>query len=65
MENFTFYHLNGKREVLQGDDPQDAWTKAGYGAGAIHAIDFYVNGDDRSYERVDKEWVRKVPIFNP
>lgn len=62
---FTIYWLDGKREVVTGETIEDAFTKAGYGAGAARAIDFYANGEDTNYERIGKEWVRTTPVFNP
>lgn len=64
---YTFYWLSGQREVLKGNDPADCMNKAGYGAGALPALDFYANGDDHSYEWKKRdgqhgrpnEWVRK------
>ena len=41
---FTFFWLDGTREVLEGNSPADAANKAGYGAGAIHALDFWKPG---------------------
>lgn len=49
MKNFTFYWLTGDREVLEGSTPSDAFTRAGYSAGARRALDFYAEGDDKDY----------------
>jgi hypothetical protein len=38
---FKIYWLDGQEEVLSGDDIADAFTKAGYGKGAAHAVDYY------------------------
>ena len=62
---FTIYWKNGKREVITGETIEDAFSKAGYGGGAVHAIDFYMDGEDTNYERIGKEWVRTTPVFNP
>lgn len=48
--DFTFYWRTGKREVLKGIDPADALNKAGYSAGAVRALDFYVPGINEDYE---------------
>jgi hypothetical protein len=49
MKKFTLYWLTGKREVISGDSIADAFTRAGYSAGAIGALDFYYNGDNQDY----------------
>jgi len=37
-----------------------AFTKLGYGAGAIHAVDFYTEDDKIEYQFIDGKWVRIV-----
>jgi len=49
MKKYTYYWLDGKREVLEGNDPSDAMNKAGYGAGALRALDFYSASDCKDY----------------
>ena len=52
MKNFTLFWLTGKREVINADVDDgiaDAFTKAGYSAGAIKALDFYFDGDNQDY----------------
>lgn len=58
---FTFYWRTGKREVFQGRDPADALNRAGYGGGAIRALDFYTEGNNTDYEWVEetREWRTK------
>lgn len=61
---YTIYWLDGKKTVLstkKGNSIADAFTEAGYGNGAIRAIDFYVNGTDDNYnwDSVKHEWVKK------
>lgn len=60
MNTYTLYWLTGKRETVQGDDPAQAMTLSGYGDGAVRALDFYANGDDRDYEwdAEKRNWVR-------
>lgn len=41
MKNFKLYWLDGTTEVVVGDNIARAMTKAGYGAGAIRALDYY------------------------
>jgi hypothetical protein len=66
MEEFTFYWLDGKREVLTGIDEADALNRAGYGSSARHALDVWASGNDNKYEWDGdlKSWKlkRKFPI---
>jgi hypothetical protein len=58
---FTLYWLGGKREVVKGTDIADAMNHAGYGHGALKALDFHCKGIDYDYEwnSETKEWDRK------
>ena len=46
---YTFYWLTGKREVLEGNSPEDALNQAGYGQGALKALDFWAHDNDNGY----------------
>ncbi|HCI57898.1 MAG TPA: hypothetical protein DFH96_03870 [Bacteroidetes bacterium] len=60
MEKIRLYWLNGKTEVIEGNTAAEAFTKAGYGAGALKALDFYDLGETQSYEyNKAKGWVKK------
>lgn len=48
-KQFTFYWLGGKKNVYPGKTPEDAFSRAGYGAGALAAVDFYKEGSDEDY----------------
>ena len=48
-KKFTLYWLDGKRKVVTGETIEQAFTKAGYGAGAMPALDFYMDGDNHNY----------------
>lgn len=50
MKKFTFYWRTGDREVLEGETPAHALDRAGYGGGAVRALDFFSYGDDRRWE---------------
>jgi len=58
--DYTIYWRTGRRELVRGDGVAQAMTLAGYGGGAVRAIDFYASGDDRNYEwdKDKREWVR-------
>lgn len=38
---FILHWLDGKVEEVEGNSISDAFTRAGYGAGAIRALDWY------------------------
>ena len=61
---FTIYWKDGSRKVITGVTMKDAFTAAGYGAGAVAAIDWYDNGISQThhYNTETKEWVKKEPI---
>ena len=59
MNTYTFYWLDGKRQVLKGTDPADALRRAGYGQGALRALDFYENGESDDYEWSNHTWMKK------
>jgi hypothetical protein len=52
-KKFTLYWRDGKSEVVRGKDIANAMNRAGYGAGALGALDFYTNGDSRA----DNQWI--------
>lgn len=41
MKKFKLHWLDGKEEIVEGQDIKDAFTLAGYGAGALSALDYY------------------------
>lgn len=58
---FTIYWLHGQRQVIEakpGEPIHEAFTRAGYGAGATRAIDFYEEGDvdDYAWDPEQKKW---------
>lgn len=62
-KQFTFYWLDGKRNVLNGDNPANALTLAGYSNGAVRALDFWAEGDNQEYEWRDRRWqARQVEV---
>lgn len=68
MKNFIIYWFDGTTSSIKGNSIEDAFTKAGYGAGAVRAVDFYEEGtENTNYEYSKKEhtWKRIVPVFQP
>ena len=61
---FTIYWKDGSRKVITGVTMEDAFTAAGYGAGAVAAIDWYDNGISQThhYNMETKEWVKYEPV---
>lgn len=41
MKTFILHWLDGTTEKVYGNSIGNAFTNAGYGAGAIHALDYY------------------------
>ncbi len=59
INTYTFYWLDGTREVLEGENLAGAYKNAGYGAGALRALDFTCNGNNNAYEWKEGKWVKK------
>jgi hypothetical protein len=59
---FTIWWKGGKREVIYGPTIEDAFSKAGYGGGAVAAVDWYDRGDVNTHQwcSVTKNWQRVV-----
>lgn len=41
MKKFKLYWLSGRTETIEGTDIADAFTHAGYSAGAVRVLDWY------------------------
>jgi len=41
MKTFILHWLDGSTTTVKGNDIADAFAKAGFGAGAVHALDWY------------------------
>ena len=61
MNTFTLFWLTGHRNVVTGLTIADACNNAGFGAGAIPALDFFAEGDcdDYVWDEVERTWVKK------
>lgn len=62
---FTLYWLNGTKNVIKGLTIEEAFTRAGYGGGAVGALDWYDNGISEThwYDKNAKEWKEYVPQY--
>lgn len=58
MAKFSFYWLDGKKDVFEGNDPRDALNKAGYGNGSLKALDFWATGDVEYTWSAQDHWTR-------
>jgi hypothetical protein len=58
---YTLYWRTGDREIVKGENAAQAMTLAGYGGGAVGALDFYANGEDHGYiwNAGKKAWMQK------
>lgn len=56
---FGVYWKNGQHEIIKGNGFADAFTRAGYGQGALRALDVWHPGDEVKYEWSGKEWRNK------
>ena len=63
MKTFTLYWRGGTKETVTGNDIADAMNRAGYGGGALRALDFHASGDNNDYEWRDGEWHNISPEF--
>lgn len=43
MKKFKLYWLDGKTEVIEGNTIAEALNNAGYGLGAMKALDYWEN----------------------
>jgi hypothetical protein len=48
-KTFTLFWKTGQRELVNGENPAEAMTLAGYSGGAVGALDFYSQGDCKNY----------------
>ena len=66
-ENKTFYIYwrDGKKQKMQGRDIADAFARAGFGGGAINAVDFYKEGvDNYEWNKETRNWDNTGLVLN-
>jgi hypothetical protein len=54
QKTFTLYWRHGDKSEVKGETIIQAMNNAGYGAGAVRALDFYAEGDP--YEWINGKW---------
>lgn len=61
MKTYTIFWLDGKKEIVRGYSIAEAFTHAGYGNGALIAVDFYDEGesDNYRYDQMELRWKLK------
>ena len=55
---YVLYWQHGKKEHVQGDCIANAMTSAGYGAGAVSALDFFSDVQD------EDDWEWNTDVYN-
>ena len=62
MATYTVYWRTGQRELIRGRSKAEAMTLAGYGGGAVRAIDFIADGEcnDWTWDPASREWNSKT-----
>lgn len=61
-KTFTLFWRTGKSELVEGQDIASAMNNAGFGAGALGALDFYATGDARGgwiWDAEKRNWQTK------
>lgn len=64
MNTYTLFWSHGKSEIVTGSDLSIAMTLKGYSAGAVRALDFHAEGDQRDnyeWDKVSYAWKKKSP----
>ena len=59
MKTYILHWLDGTTEEIEGNSISDAFTRAGYGAGALRALDYYEEIKDEVGESIlkaGKDW---------
>ena len=61
MKTYIFYWRDGKISIGKGNTTEDAFTRLGYGAGAIRALDFHEQSETQNYtwDKEKHDWVKK------
>lgn len=65
MNTYTLYWKDGKSEQVHGKDITEAIHNAGYGSGAIPALDFWSEVDKYVWDIGKRSWDMRKPINRP
>lgn len=55
MKEYVIFWLSGTKTKCEGTSEADAFRRAGYGGGALAAVDFIALSDDENDYEFDKE----------
>jgi len=61
-KEFTIFWRTGDAQIVKGEKAHEAMNNAGIGAGALAAMDFYAEGDQRNkweYNKEERNWSKK------
>ena len=61
-KEFTIFWRTGDAQIVKGEKASEAMNNAGIGAGALAAMDFYAEGDQRNkweYNKEERNWSKK------
>lgn len=62
-KTFYLFWRFGKKEKVEGTDIAAAFNNAGYGGGAIRALDFYSEKDSHEWNAEQKAWENKEAVI--
>jgi len=60
MAKYTFFWRDGKRQVLEGKSAVAALNSAGYGNGALRALDVFSVGDNNEWQWSGSECAKEA-----
>jgi hypothetical protein len=63
LKQYVIFWLDGKKTDIEGKDEKDAFTKSGYGNGAVRAVDFigYKETENNySWDKEKRSWVNNT-----
>ena len=66
MPKFVLYWLDGSRSVVEAPTVQAAFSKLGYGQGALSALDFYSDDENAEYyyDKTERCWKRDFSNYD-
>jgi hypothetical protein len=61
-KTFRLYWLSGDTDTVTGSTIADAMNSAGYGGGAVRALDFYQQGEAQTYHWDNSKggWIKNL-----
>lgn len=59
MPEFTYYWNDGKRNVFEGVNPNNALFLAGFGSNVLRTLNFFMCGNNHDYKWENSKWEKK------